>query len=82
MTFSLYQQHGYGFCDSEAELTDRIVETYEQMVLPSIPGGLCGSVYTQLSDIEDEVNGLYTYDRKVCKVDKEKMQAFGRRLRS
>jgi hypothetical protein len=30
--------------------------------------GLAAAVYTQLSDIEDEVNGLLTYDRKVCKV--------------
>ena len=31
-------------------------------------------MYTQLSDVEDEVNGLYTYDRKVCKVNVSKMQ--------
>ena len=34
---------------------------------------LCALVLTQLSDVEDETNGLYTYDRKVCKVDKRKM---------
>lgn len=43
------------------------------MILPGIPKGVCGCIYTQLSDVEDEVNGLYTYDRKVCKVDKESM---------
>ncbi len=31
-------------------------------------------MYTQLSDVEDETNGLYTYDRKVCKVDKKVMR--------
>ena len=31
-------------------------------------------MYTQLSDVEEEVNGLYTYDRKVCKVNKERMK--------
>jgi len=41
---------------------------YDEMVLPAIPQGLCGVVYTQLSDVEDEINGLYTYDRQVCKV--------------
>ena len=30
--------------------------------------GLAGYVYTQLSDVEDEVNGLITYDRRVCKI--------------
>ena len=78
--FSLYQQHGYGFCGGEEELTDQIIASYEAMVLPSMKNGLCGSVYTQLSDIEDEVNGLYTYDRKICKVNKEKMQELSRRL--
>lgn len=31
--------------------------------------GLSAAVYTQLSDVEDEVNGLLTYDRKICKID-------------
>ena len=39
------------------------------MVFPSLINGLCGCIYTQLSDVEDEINGLYTYDRKVCKVN-------------
>jgi hypothetical protein len=30
--------------------------------------GLSAAVYTQLSDVEDEVNGLLTYDRRICKV--------------
>ena len=33
--------------------------------------GLAGAVYTQLSDVEEETNGLYTYDRKVCKVERK-----------
>ena len=36
--------------------------------------------YTQLSDVEDEINGLYTYDRKVCKVEKEKMLEMAKKL--
>lgn len=45
---------------------------YEKLIAdeiqPLIEKGLCGAVYTQVSDIEDEVNGLLTYDRKVCKL--------------
>ena len=37
---------------------------------PLIEKGLCGAIYTQVSDIEEEVNGLLTYDRKVCKLDR------------
>ncbi len=44
------------------------------MVLPSIPHGLCGCIYTQLSDVEDEINGLYTYDRAVCKVNAQALR--------
>jgi hypothetical protein len=50
------------------------------MVLPGIKGGVCGCVYTQLSDVEDEINGMYTYDREVCKVNKEKMQKLADRI--
>lgn len=68
------KNYGYGErCRSEEELTARIRGMYDDMVLPSIPNGLCGCVYTQLSDVEGETNGLYTYDRAVRKVDREAM---------
>jgi hypothetical protein len=72
--FSKYNTYGYGGTDSEEALTDRIVHMYEEMILSGVDKGICGCVYTQLSDVEDEVNGFYTYDRKVCKVDKERMK--------
>lgn len=67
------KQYGYGACKTREELTDKIIHMYREMVLPSVPEGMCGCVYTQLSDVEDEINGLYTYDRKVCKVLSESM---------
>jgi hypothetical protein len=67
-------EYGYGKTDTEAQLTGAIGKMYVEMVNPAIAAGLCGVVYTQLSDVEDEINGLYTYDRQVCKVDKEKMR--------
>ena len=36
--------------------------------MPMQDKGLCGAVYTQLSDVEEETNGLLTYDRKICKI--------------
>ena len=70
------KNYGYGEqCRSEGELTGRIRAMYDEMVLPSIPNGLCGCVYTQLSDVEGETNGLYTYDRQVRKVELEAMGA-------
>ncbi len=78
--FNPDKTYGYGTCKSSEELTVRIVNMYEKMVFPAIEKGLCGVVYTQLSDVEDEVNGLYTYDREVCKVDVEKMRALERKI--
>ena len=68
-------EYGYGKTETEQQLTAAIGKMYAEMVKPAIPEGLCGVVYTQLSDVEEEINGLYTYDRKVCKVDVEKMRS-------
>ena len=72
--YAKYDSYGYGSAKDEKELTDMIINMYEKMIRPGIKSGVCGCIYTQLSDVEDEVNGLYTYDRKVCKVDKKAMK--------
>lgn len=79
--FNLKRSYGYGSAGDEKALTDMITDMYRKMILPGIPKGVCGCVYTQLSDVEDEVNGLYTYDRKVCKVDKEVMRKLAEELK-
>jgi len=72
--------YGYGSCDSVDTLTDRIVKMYEEEVIPNMANGICGTIYTQITDVEEEVNGLYTYDRAICKVDKKKMLALADKL--
>lgn len=67
--YSKYATYGYGACQTREELTKEIAHMYDEMIISAIADGACGCVYTQLSDVEDEINGLYTYDRKVCKVD-------------
>ncbi len=74
------KNYGYGTCKSSRELFHRIEARYEELVLPYIKAGLCGSVYTQVSDVEDEINGFYTYDRKVCKVEKKNMKKLAERI--
>lgn len=78
--YAKFNRYGYGNCANEEELTERIRALYEESVLPGIAKGICGCVYTQLSDVEDETNGFYTYDRRVCKVDKGVMQDIAGRL--
>ncbi len=76
------RNYGYGRRqDSEAELTAKIADMYNRTVLPSMDNGLAGCVYTQLSDVEGETNGLYTYDRQVRKVDPAAMLEIAKQLR-
>ncbi len=72
-TFPSGKNYGYTLCRSEKELTERLSRLYLNEVCPAIEKGLSAAVYTQLSDVEDETNGLYTYDRQVLKVDAEAM---------
>ena len=60
--------YGYGKCKDYDELTLKINNLYDVMIRPYVDKGLCGCVYTQLADVENELNGLFTDDRKVCKV--------------
>ena len=71
--FNPDKSYGYGGCDSLKALNEAVARLYLEEVLPCIEKGLCAAVYTQVSDVEDEINGLLTYDRKVCKLDEETM---------
>ena len=72
-SFNLSNTYGYKVCTEKTFMQD-LESLYKNQVIPCILGeNLCALVLTQLSDIEDETNGLYTYDRKVCKVNKQKM---------
>ena len=55
-------------------------DLYDGQILPAIKEGLCGTVLTQLSDVEDETNGLLTYDRRCIKVAEPLMLALADRL--
>ncbi|MFA5421895.1 MAG: sugar-binding domain-containing protein [Bacilli bacterium] len=59
---------GYKRMKSGDELTQSIAALYEHEIIPAAKQGLAAAVYTQLSDVEDELNGLITYDRHVIKV--------------
>ena len=61
--------YGYGTAKSREELTARYKKLQLGTVLPQLKKGLSALVYTQLTDVEDEVNGLFTYDRTAIKPD-------------
>ena len=71
--FNPDKSYGYGGCDSLQSLQEAVKKLYMDEVLPCIKQGLCAAVYTQVSDVEDEINGLLSYDRKIEKLDPEEM---------
>ncbi len=66
--------YGYKYFETLDALTDAYENLIINQVIPLIEKGLCGVVYTQLSDVEIESNGFYTYDRKVLKFNAEKIR--------
>ncbi len=65
---------GYKSFVTPAQLEIGLEALYQEQIRPAVAQGLCAAVYTQLSDVEDEINGLLTYDRKVAKVAPELMR--------
>ena len=63
------RQFGYKKFASREDLTGACLALIKDQLKPMIARGLSGAVYTQLTDVETETNGLLTYDRKVLKVD-------------
>ena len=62
---------------------DEVLDTYEKyadMLIGLIDDGFAAAIYTQTTDVEIEVNGLMTYDRKVVKLDMERLSAINRRV--
>ena len=81
-SFNLVNNYGYRTFKDGKAFEDALEALYKNEVLPLIKDGLCAAVYTQLSDVEDETNGLMTYDRKVVKVNEERMNDIARALYS
>jgi hypothetical protein len=72
-SFNLDQTYGYRKYEDGGEFAAALERLYRDEVIPAIEKGLCAAVYTQVSDVEDETNGLVTYDRRVVKVDEQTM---------
>lgn len=64
---------GYRIYKSQEKFQEGIKNLYLTEIIPLIKKGLSASIYTQVSDVEEETNGLFTYDREILKVKKEDM---------
>ena len=71
--FNPQKSYGYKSCKTSEDFCRDLEKLYTEKVIPAAQKGLCASIYTQVSDVEDEINGMLTYDRKVCKVQPEPM---------
>ena len=66
--FDPEKEFGYKKFKTEAELVEALRVLYLKKLKPLLAKGLCGAIYTQVSDVEEEINGLVTYDRAIQKV--------------
>ena len=80
-SFNLKKTYGYRQCPDRETFVRDLRALYEEQVLPLIRQGLCGAIYTQVSDVEDETNGLLTFDRKAGKITPEEFAELSARLR-
>ncbi len=80
-SFNLSKTYGYGKFEDASRFTDAFERLYKEEVVPMIKRGLCASVYTQVSDVEDETNGLLTYDRQAVKTDPERMRNIAKMIK-
>ena len=78
--FNPDEEYGYQKYPTVEDFRAALEKLYREGILPQIKTGLCGCILTQVSDVEEETNGLVTYDRMVIKADREAMQALARDL--
>ena len=81
--FNLDEEYGYQKYRSREEFQAGLTRLYREEILPQVKSkGLCMTVLTQVSDVEDETNGMVTYDRQVVKVDRAEMRAIAAELQA
>ena len=73
--------YGYKKFKSRQALTDGFSRLMKDTIVPSAKKGYSATIYTQLSDIEEETNGLITYDRKKVKMKSSVVQKWNEILK-
>ena len=62
---------GYQMYADKDKLTEAYRKLHEKQIIPNIKNGLSATVYTQVTDVEFEVNGMLTYDREIVKLHED-----------
>ena len=79
-SYNLEKTYGYKKIEDRGAFASGLRALYLEQILPLISRGLCAAVYTQVSDVEDETNGLLTFDRKVAKITPDEFRDVSDRL--
>ena len=74
------EEYGYRKYSSIKDLTEGIVGLWHKELIPNVRRGLSAVVYTQVTDVEDEVNGLLTYDREIVKVQEDMIRTINQEI--
>lgn len=72
--------YGYRIYNTREELTAGFKGLIKRDIIRGIPNGLSAAVYTQVSDVEEEVNGLLTYDRDIVKMEEETVKQLNKEI--
>ncbi|MBP5744076.1 MAG: glycoside hydrolase family 2, partial [Oscillospiraceae bacterium] len=80
-SFNTEKTYGYRIYKTRGDFIRGLRELYASLI-PLAEQGLCGAIYTQVSDVEDETNGLFTFDRAVLKVLPEELKDFAEQLQA
>ena len=74
------KEFGYKAYKSKEELTANYKRLWNEEIYPNLEKGLCSAIYTQTSDIEEEINGIMTYDRDEVKFIEKELQDLNQKL--
>ena len=81
-SFNVKNTYGYGKFKDKDAFEEALSSLFKGEVVRAIECGLCADIYTQLSDVEDETNGFFTYDRRVKKTSESFMRELSETLYS
>lgn len=74
------KEFGYQSYQSKEELTANYKRLWEEEIYPNLEKGLSSAIYTQTSDIEEEINGIFTYDRDEVKFIESEVKELNKKL--
>lgn len=80
--FNTGQTYGYAKYENGEDFVKAVCDLYKNEILPLVPDGLCAAVYTQVSDVEDETNGILSYDREVLKIEPSEFSKISESLKN